>query len=90
MIMSDSQDREDVKKSISGFLERPTSYKVIVGEFVATGTTGAKGWCYRLMVPHLHILILGLYILCSSCNDRERAAKVLYLSRAKRYIHTPR
>lgn len=53
MIMSDSQDREDVKKRIASFLERPTSYKVIVGVFVATGTTGARGWNYRLMIPHL-------------------------------------
>lgn len=43
MIMSDSQGREDVKKRIPDFLERATSYKVIVGEFVATGTTGAMG-----------------------------------------------
>lgn len=53
MIMSDNQDREDVKKRIANCLERPTSYKVIVGEFVATGTTGAVEWCYRLTVPHL-------------------------------------
>lgn len=44
MIMSDSQDKEDVKKRIASFLERPTSYKVIAGEFIATGITGAMGW----------------------------------------------